>query len=335
MAGVRAAILGLKSTVLSDEEKRFFSCVNPLGFILFARNCESPAQVKTLTESLKTILCREDVPILIDQEGGRVARLKPPHWRKAPPAALFDDYAKTVSQNAAAELVYDNSRLIAEELYALGINVDCAPLADVPVKDAHDIIGDRAFGTTPEQVAALAESMAKGLLDGGVLPVLKHIPGHGRARADSHEELPAVHESLDVLRRTDFVPFKILNWLPMGMTAHILYTAIDNQRPATLSPKVIKLIRDEIGFNGLLMSDDLSMKALKGSFEERTQQSLHAGCDVVLHCNGDMAEMSAISEKLPDLDGQALQRFAHAWGQLRQPRPFNSLAAIEKLQQIA
>lgn len=325
-----SAIVGLKGLVLTEEEKLFFSELQPLGFILFARNCDSPAQVLALTNSLRELLGREDVPILIDQEGGRVVRLKPPHWRKPPAARLFATLAEE-SLSEASDALYANTRLIARDLYTLGITVDCAPLADVPVADAHDIIGDRAFGTTPEQVAHLAGVMARGLLDGGVLPVLKHIPGHGRGRADSHEELPAVHESLEVLRKTDFVPFKALRDLPMGMTAHILYTAVDAELPATLSPKVMKLIRGEIGFDGLLMSDDLSMKALTGSFGERTERSLAAGCDVVLHCNGDMAEMKAIAERLTPMSPAAEERFARAWKQWKAPTPFDYAAAEKSL----
>lgn len=196
-------------------------------------------------------------------------------------------------------MTYLNARLLAEELISLGITVNCAPLADIPVTGSHDIIGDRAFGHTPEQVAALGAAMAKGLLEGGVLPVLKHIPGHGRATADSHEELPTVTASLAELRATDFIPFQKLCHLPLGMTAHIRYTAIDEKLPATLSPTVIKLIREEIGFTGLLMSDDLSMKALSGSMGELTKQTLAAGCDLVLHCNGKMEEMQLIADSLP------------------------------------
>lgn len=322
----KAAIFGLKGTSLLEEEKRFFAAQNPLGFILFARNCDTPQQLRALTTELRELLGRNDVPILIDQEGGRVARLKPPHWRKAPAAKLFADHAAT-SLTQAEDAVYANTRLIAKELHELGINVDCAPLADVPVADAHDIIGDRAFGTEPEQVTALAAAMARGLLDGGVLPVLKHIPGHGRARADSHEELPAVHETLEVLSKTDFVPFRKLAHIPLGMTAHILFTAIDDKLPATLSPKVMGIIRKDIGFDGLIMSDDLSMKALGGTFGDRTELSLKAGCDIVLHCNGDMGEMQQIAAKLPPLDANGQQRFAKAWKQLKAPATFDYDAA--------
>lgn len=319
----QAAIFGLKGHTLSEEEKRFFSQTNPLGFILFARNCESPQQLKALTKSLSELLGRSDVPILIDQEGGRVSRLKQPHWRHPPPARLFADYVASSSLQQAGNAVYANTRMIAHELHELGITVDCAPLADIPVADAHDIIGDRAFGTEPEQVAYLAGEMAKGLLDGGVLPVLKHIPGHGRARADSHEELPAVHEPLEVLQKIDFVPFKLLNHIPMGMTAHILYTAIDAELPATLSPRVMRVIREDIGFDGLLMSDDLSMKALGGTFGDRTKLSIKAGCDIVLHCNGNMDEMQAIAAELKPLGETANKRFRNAWAQLKKPTSFD------------
>lgn len=319
----KAAIFGLAGQRLNDEEKRFFSRANPLGFILFGRNCESPQQLRALTDSLRELMGREDVPILIDQEGGRVSRLKGPHWRHPPAAKLFADFAASASIGKACDAVYANTRLIARELNAAGITVDCAPLADVPVMDAHDIIGDRAFGAEPQQVAKLADAMAKGLMEGGVLPVLKHIPGHGRARADSHEELPVVNEPLDVLRKTDFVPFRLLSHIPMGMTAHILYTAIDDKLPATLSPKVMQLVRGEIGFDGFLMSDDLSMKALGGSFGERTRQSLIAGCDIVLHCNGKMEEMSAILEALTPLSDKAQERFGRAWSKLRKPAEFD------------
>lgn len=335
MALPSAAFFGIKGHTLTDEEKQFFARVKPLGFILFARNCDSPAQVTALTRSLREVLQREDVPILIDQEGGRVSRLKPPHWRKPPAAQVFAEQVARVSMEAAKLSVYANARLIARELHTLGITVDCAPLADVPVKDAHDIIGDRAFGETPEQVAVLAGAMAAGLLDGGVLPVLKHIPGHGRARSDSHEELPVVNATLAELRATDFVPFKLLCDIPLGMTAHILYTAIDAELPATLSPKVIGLMRNELGFDGLLMSDDLSMKALKGDFAERTRKTLEAGCDVVLHCNGEMEEMQAIAEALTPLSDLAQQRFADAWAQLLPPQEYDYAAAEKSLEAIA
>ena len=218
----KAGIFDIQGHTLTDEEKRFYAKLNPLGFILFARNCESPAQLKKLVDDLKALLERDDVLILIDQEGGRVARLKPPHWRKAPPASFFADIANH-SIADAKRLTYANGRRIARELFELGINVDCAPLADVPVDGAHDVIGDRAYGDNAHQVSIFAEAMARGLRDGGVLPVLKHIPGHGRAMVDSHMSLPVVDASLATLRATDFIPFTALKHLPLGMTAHVLY----------------------------------------------------------------------------------------------------------------
>ena len=289
-------IFGISGTVLSADEREFFAKIRPYGYILFARNCENPAQIKELTLSLQEISGQgRGLPILIDQEGGRVARLKPPHFPEFPPAAYFAKIAET-DLEAAKIATYDNARKIADMLLELGITVNCAPLADIPVAGANDIIGDRAFGDNPAQVIALARAFADGLIAGGVTPVLKHIPGHGRAVADSHMELPVVNTSLEELRKTDFVPFKALADLPMAMTAHVLFTAIDPQNMATVSPAAIRLIREEIGFKGVLMSDDLSMKAMRGSFSERARAVLSAGCDLVLHCNGDMAEMKQVAE---------------------------------------
>ncbi len=313
-----AGIFGIAGTVLTEEEKRLFARIRPLGFILFTRNCSSPGQVRQLVDDLRTLPGHETVFILIDQEGGRVARLKPPHWRKSPPAAFFG----TLTDNAPYA-TYANARLIARELLDLGINVDCAPLVDVPVEGAHSIIGDRAYSRDPAKIIPLAAEMARGLLEGGVLPVLKHIPGHGRAHADSHEELPVVHASLETLRGSDFIPFRALSHLPLGMTAHVLYTAIDPNLPATLSPIALRLIREELGFDGLLMSDDLSMKALGGSFTERAGQTLAAGCDLVLHCNGDMQEMQEVAQATTPLSDKACERFARAASQLKPPTEFD------------
>lgn len=305
---IASAILGIAGTRLTADEKSFFREINPYGFILFTRNCESPDQVRALVDELMEIDgSRHRLPILIDQEGGRVARLKPPCWPAFPTARALAD-----AKGDSARASYLNARLIAEELRALNITVNCAPLADIPVADAHDIIGDRAYGDNAQAVITHARAMANGLMDGGIVPVLKHIPGHGRARADSHLELPVVHTSLAELQATDFVPFAALNDLPMGMTAHVLYTALDDQRMATVSPRAIATIRDEIGFDGLLMTDDLSMKAMEGDFTQRTKDALAAGCDVVLHCNGDMAEMKAIAEGLQPLGGKPLERAIRA-----------------------
>lgn len=316
-----AVIFGVSGTRLSDEERRFFTEANPYGYILFKRNCDTPAQVSALVADLKKIAGRENLPILIDQEGGRVARLKPPHWPAFPPAKVFADLAADDVEKAK-RATYLNARLIAAELDALGITVNCAPLADLPVEGAHDIIGDRAFGHNAAQVIALAGAMAKGLADGGIVPILKHIPGHGRAFADSHEELPVVDVPLEILRQTDFVPFKKLAHLPMAMTAHVLYTAIDDKHMATVSKKAIDLIRGEIGFDGLLMSDDLSMKAMHGDYTERAKDTLAAGCDVVLHCNGKMDEMQAVLRGVEELSGKALERAEKAM-QRHKPVPLN------------
>lgn len=316
---MKPVIFGMKGETLTEGEKALFRDHAPAGFILFRRNCRDKAQVRALTDGLRESAGRE-VPIFIDQEGGRVARLLPPHWRKPPPAGIF---AGVYDEDAekARELVYLNARLIAAELREVGITGNCAPLADIPIPGSHDIIGDRAFGKTPEQVADLAGVQAKGLMEGGILPVLKHIPGHGRATADSHEELPEVTAPLDVLRETDFIPFKRLANLPYGMTAHIRYTAIDKDRTATLSPTVIGLIRNEIGFKGLLMTDDLSMKALSGSLASLAEDSLAAGCDLVLHCNGEFAEMKEVAEALGTAKPHIQTAMDAAWSRIADKLP--------------
>lgn len=306
-------IYGLKGTSLTQEERAFFTQHKPFGFILFARNIENAAQVKALNADLRKLTGRKDTPILIDQEGGRVARLKPPHWRKAPPAKVFADLAAR-DQNMAARATYLNARLIAAELVELGINVDCAPMLDLSIPGAHDIVGDRAFGSTTQQITLLGRAMADGLKEGGVMPIIKHIPGHGRAMVDSHESLPVVDASAEILRTQDFAPFKALADIPWAMTAHITYTTLDTEC-ATQSKKVVNIIRNEIGFNGVLLTDDLSMKALGGTFQERTRTSLEAGCDIVLHCNGEMEEMQAIASALPATTAETLARIArgNAW----------------------
>lgn len=314
-----AIVLDPVGPSLTEEEKAFFRDLNPFGYILFARHCESPEQIKRLVGELKSLSGRDRLPVFIDQEGGRVARLKPPHWAAYPPAGKFASLAKR-DRDKAHKATYLNARLIAHDLYALGITVNCAPLADLPVEGAHDIIGDRAFGREAEQVIFLARAQAAGLMDGGIVPVLKHIPGHGRAFADSHLELPVVRESLEMLRATDFVPFKALANLPMGMTAHVLFTAIDNQHMATLSKKAIELIRNELGFKNLLLSDDLSMKAMQGSLDERARQALSAGCDVVLHCNGSLDEKQQAAKGSKPLEGEALIRAEAAMAAVKTPK---------------
>ena len=299
----RAFISGCASKTFSEEEKRFFSANRPWGLILFKRNIDNPGQVRELTRAFREVVGRADAPVLIDQEGGRVQRLSPPHWPDFPAA---EKLAGMADGEAAAEL---GARLIANELVGLGINVDCLPVADLRFPGAHDVIGDRAYGSTPADVAKLARAAAEGLLAGGVLPVVKHIPGHGRALADSHLELPKVSVPRAELERTDFEPFRLLSDLPIAMTAHVIYEAVDPKLPATISPVVVRdVIRTHIGFDGLLMTDDVSMKALSGGIGVNTGLAFAAGCDLALHCNGKMDEMRAVAESSPLLDGKAAER---------------------------
>lgn len=326
----KAVIFGLEGTVLQDKERSFFKTVSPLGFILFSRNINTPEQVKSLVVSLRECVGWH-CPVLIDQEGGRVARLKPPHWRASPPVGIFASLAEHDLQKAV-EVTYLNARLIGKELYDLGINVDCAPVADLQIEGAHGIVGDRSFGSTPEKVSLLARGMAKGLHDSGVISIIKHIPGHGRAKADSHEVLPVVDATLSTLMQTDFAVFKALCDLPWAMTAHILYPALDTVFPATLSKNIITFIRRDIGFEGFLVSDDLSMKALKGSYKERAAQSLEAGCDAVLHCNGKLQEMVEVAEGVRVLSEQAWQRFTSSLAVASSPQPIVVSEVEEKVQ---
>jgi len=307
----RALVLGCAGTALSTEEAAFFRDVDPLGFILFARNCETPDQLRALVDALRACVGRAEVPVLIDQEGGRVARLGPPHWRAVSAMAVFGALARRVPGDAV-EAARLNARLIAHELFALGITMDCAPVLDVPVPGAHDIIGDRAFDDDPHVVGLLGRAVCEGLLEGGVLPVIKHIPGHGRATADSHAALPVVRTGRLILEESDFVPFRMLNDMPWAMTAHVLYPGLDADRPATVSPSILTdIVRDEIGFEGVVISDDISMAALAGAPGERAAAALAAGCDVVLHCNGDMAEMRDIAAAAGAMSVEAQARFAH------------------------
>ncbi|AWZ00642.1 MAG: beta-N-acetylhexosaminidase [Rhodobiaceae bacterium] len=302
-----SAIYGCLGLTLTEAEKQFFRESDPWGFIIFARNIDNPDQVKALTSELRAAVGR-NAPILIDQEGGRVARLRPPHWRSYPPGRQYGEvYATSPSDGLTAARL--GAQLIALELRDVGVDVDCLPVLDVPVPGAHDVIGDRAYGETPEIVSALGRAALEGALVGGVLPIIKHIPGHGRAGVDSHEKLPIVDTERATLTATDFAPFAAMAEAPLAMTAHVIYSAIDDANPATTSPTVIsEVIREEIGFSGALMSDDLSMKALGGSFEERTKASLDAGCDLVLHCNGDMNEMVAVAKEAKALTGTSLAR---------------------------
>jgi beta-N-acetylhexosaminidase len=322
----RAFITGLSGPRLVDEERAFLREARPWGLILFKRNVEGKSQVAELIgEALHEV--GAEAAVLVDQEGGRVQRLGPPHWPAYPPGAA---YARLFERDPRAGLAAARlgARLIAADLAELGINVDCLPLADVPVGDADAVIGDRAYGDTPAQVAAIAGAVAEGLLEGGVLPVLKHIPGHGRATADSHERLPVVHADRATLEATDFAAFRLLKNLPLGMTAHVVFTAIDPVLPATTSATMIgEVIRGFIGFDGLLMSDDISMGALSGSVGVRTRAALSAGCDVVLHCNGRLDEMREVAAAAPTLAGEAARRAEAAFAARRSPAMIDLAAA--------
>jgi beta-N-acetylhexosaminidase len=308
----RAFITGVEGLTLNASERGFLRDADPWGAILFRRNIETPEQVRRLVGEIRGALGRTDAPVLIDQEGGRVQRLAPPHWIAYPPGAAYSTLFDT-DRALGLEAARLGARLIAADLMDLGITVDCLPLADVPVEGADAIIGDRAYGTAPDKVAAIGEAVARGLLDGGVLPVLKHIPGHGRANADSHAQLPVVAIDRQTLEASDFAAFRPLCWIPLGMTAHVVYAAIDPVEPATTSGKVVgEVIRGFIGFDGLLMSDDLSMGALSGSIAARTRASLAAGCDLVLHCNGHFDEMGEVASEAPLLTGEAARRAAAA-----------------------
>jgi len=303
----RAFIPGIAGTALTPDERAFVREASPWALVLFTRNIETPAQVRALTASFRDAVGR-DAAVLVDQEGGRVQRLGPPHWTVYPPAA---SYGRRYDEDPAAALAAARmgSRLIAADLAAVGIDVDCLPVADVPVPGAHSIIGDRAYGDSAAKVAALAGAAAEGLLAEGVLPVLKHIPGHGRAGADSHVGLPVVETDRATLDATDFAAFRALSDLPLAMTAHVVYTAIDPIAPATTSVTVVReVIRGWLGFRGLLMSDDISMGALAGSIAERTRAAIAAGCDLVLHCNGKLDEMAEVAADAPVLTGAAAAR---------------------------
>jgi beta-N-acetylhexosaminidase len=316
--------------MLTADEAAFFRDVRPWGFILFRRNVERRGQVKALVEALRACVDRSDAPVMIDQEGGRVQRLGPPCWPQYPPARA---YGRCRDPLVGRELARLGGRLIAADLAALGLNVNCAPVADVPAPGAHGIIGDRAYAETPAEVGWLARAMAEGLLAGAVLPVIKHIPGHGRARSDSHETLPIVEASLAELDESDFAPFRMLSDMPMAMTAHVVLSAVDPDRPATTSPRVVsEVIRRRLGFAGLLISDDLSMKALEGDLSARAAQALAAGCDIALHCNGDMGEMTAVADGARELAGGARSRASAALARLpKQAEPLDPNEGKDRL----
>jgi beta-N-acetylhexosaminidase len=327
----RAFITGVSGTELSADERQFIRSERPWGFILFKRNIETPAQVAALVGELRNEIGNPDAPVLIDQEGGRVQRLGPPHWPVYPPGAVFGTLYDIDPKLglAAARL---SARLIAADLIELGITVDCLPLADVPVAGADAVIGNRAYGTEPAKVAAIARAVTEGLEQGGVLPVLKHIPGHGRATADTHFRLPEVDTAKTELENTDFAAFRPLADLPMAMTAHVVFSALDPAHPATTSATIIEqVIRGVIGFQGLLMSDDVSMNALAGSIAERTRAIVTAGCDMVLHCNGTLDEMHEVARETPELSGQALARAQAALASRKPPQAFDRMAARAEL----
>ena len=327
----RAFITAIAGLELTDAERAFMRAERPWGFILFKRNVDNPKQVAGLVAELRSLVGVSNAPVLIDQEGGRVQRLRQPHWPLYPAGAVFGalyDIDPALGLKAARL----SNRLIAADLTDLGINVDCLPIADVPVAGADDVIGDRAYGTAPAKVAAIARAVTEGLERGGVLPILKHIPGHGRAMADSHLQLPTVDTAESELQRIDFAAFKPLADLPMAMTAHVVFSALDPAQPATTSATIIeRVIRGVIGFQGLLMSDDVCMNALAGSIAERTRAIVAAGCDMVLHCNGDLDEMRAVARETPELSGKALDRARRALTSRKAPQPLDRLAARAEL----
>lgn len=326
----RAFITGLAGPTLLAGERAFLKEAAPWGVILFARNVETPDQVRALVADAREALGWQ-APVLIDQEGGRVQRLRPPHWPDHPPAETFGAIHRA-DRDAGLAAARLNSRLIAADLHALGIDVDCLPVADLRLPEGHGIIGNRAYGETPEEVAPLARAAAEGLLEGGVLPVVKHIPGHGRAPADSHEHLPQVNASRALLERTDFAAFRPLSDLPLAMTAHVVYADIDPSAPCTTSRVVMEeIVRGFIGFSGLVMSDDLSMGALSGTLSTRAVAALAAGCDMLLHCNGRMEEMTAVAAEAPPLAGRAGERAAEALLARRPPAPFDIEAGRRRL----
>ncbi len=333
---IRSFISGCEGLSLSAAEIAFLQEQNPWGLILFKRNCETAQQLKALTTAFRDAVGRKDAPVFIDQEGGRVQRLGLPsnYWRKYPEARAYGRlYEKTplIALRTARHI----GRLMAEDLMECGITADCLPVLDVPQPGSHDVIGNRAYSLNIEQVMALSRAHTAGFMDGGILPVMKHIPGHGRSEVDSHHNLPVVNAKRAELEQIDFPPFAAFADAPMAMTAHVIYTAIDKNAPATLSKKVIKsVIRESIGFRGLLMTDDLSMKALSGTFAEKCQAALAAGCDMLLHCNGVLPEMREVADAAGELKGKALRRARAALKSARKPQPFDKKAALKDWEMI-
>ena len=329
----RALVCGCLGLRLDDSERAFLRDADPIGVILFRRNVEAPDQVRALTAEIRAAIGREDVFVLVDQEGGRVQRLGPPHWRKYPAAARF---AAIRDLDARAAAIRVAARLIGDDLNSVGIDADCLPVLDVPVEGAHDVIGDRAYARDPVAVAMLGRAAAEGMLDAGVLPIMKHLPGHGRAGADSHLALPIVEATRAELEASDFVPFAMNADLPAAMTAHVVYTALDPERPATISPLIVdKVIRKAIGFDGLLFSDDLSMKALPGTFREKAESLFAAGVDIALHCNGDRREAEAVAAVAPPVEGACAARVARARAAMTRGRPdFDPVDAVAMLDRV-
>jgi beta-N-acetylhexosaminidase len=332
MADFAAFISGCAGLALTAEERSFFQRTKPWGLILFKRNVESADQIASLTADFRSCVGHKQAPVFIDQEGGRVQRMGPPNnWRKYPSARSFGDlYAK--DKVAGLRAARHAGHLMGRDLERVGITSSCLPVLDVPQPGAHDVIGNRAYAMDVEQVMALARAHTAGLIDAGVMPVMKHIPGHGRSEVDSHHNLPVVNATRAQLEAVDFPPFASFADCPMAMSAHVIFTAIDKHNPATLSRKVIKsVIREHIGFRGLLMTDDLSMKALSGTFTEKTQAALAAGCDIVLHCNGILAEMEEVAAAAGLLKSKALARAKAALKTRRKPLPLNEKAAVKDL----
>lgn len=330
---VSAITYGLAGEALTPDERAFFRDADPWGFTLFARNVSTPAQLRKLTDSLRDLLGR-DVPVFIDQEGGRVQRMRPPSWRAAPPAARFGALYDREPE-LALEAVHINHQLLGAELIAVGVDVDYAPCADLSVPGAHDVIGDRAFHTQPAPIAAMASAALAGLLDQGVLGVIKHLPGHGRAGADSHLELPVVDTSRETLEATDFAAFSAIEGALMAMTAHVVYADIDPDNPATQSSEIIEsVLRGTIGFDGVVMSDDLSMQALKGDLGERGARASAAGCDLLMHCNGTLSEMVELAHVAPAMAGRSAERADMALAARKAPSDFDSSAAVARLQAL-
>lgn len=325
-----ATVLGCSGPQLTADEAAFYRDAAPWGFILFARNVETPDQLRRLTGDLRAAVGR-DAPVLVDQEGGRVQRLRAPHWREYLPP--LDQVAQTAgpAMERGIRLRY---QLIAEELRAVGIDVDCAPSADIALADTHPFLRNRCFGEDAETVIRAARACAEGLMAGGVLPVVKHMPGHGRATLDSHHELPRSTAPLDVLEASDFKTFRALADLPMAMTAHIVFEALDPDRPATASPVVIRHIREKIGFGGLILTDDLSMQALTGSLGMRAARAVQAGCDIALHCNGKREEMEPVVAAAGTLSDAALARAEAALARRPAATAIDSQALVAELKAL-